>query len=173
MAWTRKHKTYSRPRKPFDKVRMEEENVIVEKYGLKNKREIWKAEAAISKIRTQAKKLITEPLEEQEKLYEKLNKMGLGVKSIPEVLALSKEDWLGRRLQTIIANKGMATTIKQARQLITHKHVKINGKIKNIPSYPVKVKEEKMIEIKEKKEKVKKATEIVIETPATEEEKEE
>lgn len=166
MAWTRKHKAYSRPRKPFDKQRIEEENTIIQKYGLKNKREIWKAEAAVNKIRDRAKKLITKSSEEQEKLFEKLHKIGLNVKSIPEVLALSKEDWLGRRLQTVIVDKGMAKTPKQARQLITHKHIKINGKIKNVPSYPVKVNEEANIEIKIKEKKiVKENVEVKTEEP--------
>ena len=44
----RKHKIYSKPKRPFDKARIEEEGGIVEEFGLKNKREIWKAEASLS-----------------------------------------------------------------------------------------------------------------------------
>ena len=67
----RKHKKYSRPRKPFDKPRIEEETVLREKYGLKNKREIWKADAAIGRIRSRAKLLITKSDEEKNKFIEK------------------------------------------------------------------------------------------------------
>ena len=44
----RQKKKYSRPQRPFDKVRIDEENILREKYGLKNKKEIWKADASIS-----------------------------------------------------------------------------------------------------------------------------
>ena len=71
----RKRKRYSRPRKIYDKIRIEEENVLVKKYGLKNKREIWKAGAAIEKIRRQAKLLLTKTEQEQKKFIDKLNKM--------------------------------------------------------------------------------------------------
>ena len=47
----RKHKIYSRPKRPFEKSRIEEEGKIVDEFGLKNKREIWKAEAKVKIIR--------------------------------------------------------------------------------------------------------------------------
>ena len=55
----RKRKQYSKPRRPFDKIRIKEENVLKEKYGLKNKREIWKADSAIARVRNLANRLIT------------------------------------------------------------------------------------------------------------------
>jgi len=155
MAWTRKHKRYSRPRKPFDKSRIEEENKILNEHGLKNKREIWKAEAAIGRIRRRAKKLITSKESEQQELISKLNNMGLTVSSIPEVLALEKRDWIKRRLQSILMKLNLAKTPKQARQMIVHKKVKIGGNIVNQPSYMVDVVEEKQIELIAKKEKTK------------------
>ena len=141
----RKHKRYSRPRKMFDKVRIEEENEIVERYGLKNKREIWKADARIDDLRRQAKKLITSNTEQQEKFFEKLRKMGLRADKIDDVLSLGKEDWLKRRLQSILSEKKLAKTPKEARQLIAHKHVAIDGNIVNVPSYVVPVDEEDKI----------------------------
>jgi len=143
----RKKKKYRKPRRVFDKTRIEEENQLIEKYGLKNKKEIWKAEASIERIRSQAKKLITASQEEQEKLLDKLNKIGLKVKSIAEVLALNTEDWLRRRLQSILVSKNLARP-KEARQAIVHKHVSIGGKIVNIPSYIVKTDEEDRIKIR-------------------------
>lgn len=158
MSWIRKKKTYSRPRKPFDKARFEEEAAIVKTYGLGKKREIWKAEARIRDIRRIAKTLITASEEEKKVLTDKLKKIGLNVSSIADILALKKENWLERRLQTIAFKKGLAKTAKQARQFITHRHVKVSGKIVNKPGYIVNVNEESKIEvlakpIKEMKEK--------------------
>jgi small subunit ribosomal protein S4 len=141
----RKHKIYSRPRKAYDKVRIDAENKLVERYGLKSKREIWKADSAVENIRNQAKKLITASYDEQEKLIGKLNKKGFKIKNISDILALNKEDFLKRRLQSVIAERRLAKTPKEARQLISHKHVAINGNIINIPSYIVPVDEEDKI----------------------------
>lgn len=146
MSWIRKKKKFSRPRKIYDKQRIEEENGLVSRYGLKNKREIWKAEAAIARIRNRAKILITAGKEEQEKLFDKLNSLGFKVKNIADVLDLNKEDWLKRRLQSIIILKNLAKP-REARQLISHKHVAIEGNIVNIPSYMVKVDEEDKIRV--------------------------
>lgn len=147
----RKHKRYSRPKRPFDKARIEEEGGIVEEFGLKNKREIWKADAKIKTIREKAKKLISAKPEEQRALFEKLNKMGLKVDSISSVLSLDKKDYLKRRLQTIVFTKKLATTPKQARQLIVHKKVLINGRAVSTPSYIVPVELENKITLKDKK----------------------
>jgi ribosomal protein S4 len=67
------------------------------------------------------------------------------VEKISDVLALNKEDWLKRRLQTVLFSKGIALTPNQARQLIVHKHVSISGQVINVPSYMVKFKEESEI----------------------------
>jgi len=155
----KKHKKYSRPRKPFDKLRMDEENILVKNYGLKNKREIWKASDRVGKIREQAKKLITASQEEQKQFLLKFIKLGLIGKNaqIDDMLALSEEDLLKRRLQTIVKKVGIAATPNQARQFITHKHIFVNGNIVNIPSYLVSLEEEKEIKLKQKKSKTKKA----------------
>jgi len=147
----RKHKSYSRPKRPFDKVRIEEEGGIVEEFGLKNKREIWKAEAKIKIIREKAKRLISAKPEEQQILFNKLNKMGLKVNSISSVLSLDKKDYLRRRLQTIVVTKKLASTPKQARQFITHKKILVDGRAVDSPSYVVPVELEDKITLKEKK----------------------
>jgi ribosomal protein S4 len=61
----RKHKAYSKPKRPFDKARIDEEAIIKKEYGLKNKREIWKAESKVRVMRRKAKKLIKADKEEQ------------------------------------------------------------------------------------------------------------
>jgi small subunit ribosomal protein S4 len=154
----RKHKIYSRPKRPFDKVRIEEEKGIVEEFGLKNKREIWKADAKIKSIREKAKKLISSKPEEQKALFNQLNKIGLKVDSISSVLSLDKKDYLKRRLQTVVVEKKLASTSKQARQFIVHKKVLVDGKAVSIPSYIVPVNLENKITLKDKNKLKKKET---------------
>lgn len=141
------NKKYSKPGKPFDKQRIDEEDELKEKYGLKNKREIWKAEAAIARIRNLAKQLITKSEDEKKAFVERLKKKGFKVESIPNALSLNKEDWLKRRLQTIVVFKKLANTPKQARQFITHKHISIKNQIVNIPSYLVSLEEEPEVKL--------------------------
>ncbi len=151
----RKHKIYSRPKKPFDKMRIEEEAKIKEEFGLKSKREIWKADAKIREMRDKAKKLISASEDEKQAFFGRLNKIGIKVSSIGDVLSLDKRDYLKRRLQTVLVEKKFTTTPKSARQLITHKKVMINNKSINAPSYIVPVELEGKISLKKKKEKKK------------------
>lgn len=155
----RKSKKYKKPKRAFDKIRIDEENALIKKYGLKNKKEIWKAESAIDKIRKQAKSLLTKSEEEQEKFINKLRKKGFNVENTADVLASDKEDYLKRRLQSIIVKKKLATTPKQARQFITHKHITIDKKVINVPSYVVPVDKEEKIDLKLVK-KIKESKEI-------------
>ena len=151
MAFGKYARLFRKPRKTYDKPRIEEENVLVKKYGLKNKKEIWKAESEIGKIRGLGKSLITAGQEKQKVLINRLKKMGLKIDKIADVLALNKEDWLKRRLQSIVSEKKLASTANGARQLIVHKHIIVNGKINNIPSYIVPIDEENKIEVRLKR----------------------
>jgi len=151
----RKHKTYSKPKRPFDKVRIEEEAEIKKEFGLKNKKEIWKADSQIKSIREKAKKLIPASHEEQQALFDRLKKIGLNVDSIADVLSLDKKDYLGRRLQTILVKKKLTTTSKSARQLISHRKVLVGGRVVNSPSYIVPIELEDKISLKQKSKKLK------------------
>ncbi len=163
----RQHKSYLRPRKAYEKTRMESENVLVEKYGLKNKREIWKAIAKIRYFRNRVKSLINATPEEQEGLLTKMKALGLKVSNIPEALGLDKEDLLKRRLATIVFEKGFAKTPKQARQMIVHKKVLVDGKVVDSPSYIVSINEENKINVKVKAKKVtEKKEEVKVEVSA-------
>ena len=155
----RKHKNYSKPKRPFDKNRIVEEVEIKKQFGLKNKKEIWKAEAKIKSIREKSKKLIRSGKEEQESLFKRLKKIGLNVNSIADALALDKKDYLERRLQTIVFKKKLADTIKTSRQFITHKKILIDGKAVSSPSYIVPINLENKITLKPKKVKSKKIKE--------------
>jgi len=144
----RKHKQYSRPKKPFEKVRFEEESKIKEEFGLKNKKEIWRAESVIKTIREKAKKLIPAGENEKEALFVRLRKTGFKVDSISDVLSLDKKDFLERRLQTFVFRKKLASTPKSARQLITHRKVFIKDHVVDSPSHVVPVEMENQIFLK-------------------------
>ena len=159
----RKHKTYSKPKRPFDKARIDEEALIKTEYGLKNKKELWKADAKINSIREKAKKLIPASEADQKEFFIRLNKIGLKVDSIADVLSLDKKSYLDRRLQTILVKKKLAKTTKEARQLITHKKVLVYKGVVNAPSYVVPIDLEDKIQLKKKVAKKKVKEEPVIE----------
>ena len=130
-----KHRSFNRPKKPFDRARIDEENILLKRYGLKNKREIWRAKSVVSKMRKQAKSLIGQSDEEQRKFFEKLNKMGVQINTISDILALTEKNILDKRLQTFVFNNKLANTIKGARQLIVHKKILVDNIIINVPSF--------------------------------------
>ncbi len=142
----RKHKKYNRPKKLYDLALIKEENGLIKKYGLKNRKEVWRASYAIKRIRSIAKDLITQNEQIKEKSIKRLQEKGFNVSNLAEVLGLNKEDWLKRRLQSIVIQKGLAKTHKQARQMIVHKHIKINGHKIDSPSHFTTVEEEATIE---------------------------
>lgn len=155
----RKQNLFSRPKQLFNRARIDEEDLLVTKYGLKNKKEIWKAEAQISKLRKRAKSLIPQTEQEKKTFLTKLNKMGFKVTDISDVLGLTKENWLDRRLQTFVVKNGLAKSPREARQLIVHKKVLVDGAIVNTPSYFVSTLLEKKMTLKQQKVKAKKTVE--------------
>ncbi len=144
-------KKYSKPRKSFQKERMMKEKTIKESYGLKNKKEFYRAESIIRAKRATARKLLALDLEKrlkkEKELLDSLKKIGIlnDKPALDDVLTLTPEALLERRLQTIVWRKGLANTTKQARQFITHGHIAIKGNKVNIPSYLVNAEEEKSI----------------------------
>ena len=156
----RKKKLYSRPRKAYETARIKEENALLLLYGLKNKKEVWKALAKINYFRRRAKELAKSTAEEQENLFGKLREIGLKVNSIADVLDLKVENLLGRRLPTVVAHLGLTKTVKQARQAVVHKKVLVSGNVINVPSYLVRIAEEKSIKLKENRKPAKKVEQI-------------
>jgi len=146
----RKKNKYQKPRKAFELTRIKEENALVIKYGLKNKKEIWKTLAKVNYYRGRAKALAKLPLEKQEVLFNKLKAIGLKTDTTADVLDLKVENLLDRRLPTIVVKKKLTTTLKHARQLVTHKKILVEGKVVNSPSYLVPVSQENSITLKQK-----------------------
>src|SRR3989344_2139643 len=138
-------KTYSRPRKPWDRVRLEAEQKLKKTYGLKKKRELWKSHSILRKKRQSARKVLAMPVEKaqqrQKELIQSLNRTGvLGANAgIDNVLGLETHELLERRLQTMVMRKGLAGSMKQARQFIVHGHIGVNGKKVTAPSYLVRM----------------------------------
>jgi len=150
------HKSYQPPKRPFEKTRIEAETRLVIEYGLRNKREVWKAQAVLRKYRVAAKSLLalaSNPAHKaqyetkKEELISHLQRSGLlgADAGIDEILSLKVQAPLERRLQTIVYRKGLARSPKQARQLITHGHIAINGRRTSIPGYKVTRVEESQV----------------------------
>ncbi len=141
----------ARPKKLWDKARIEEESKLKREYGLKNMRELWTAAAELKKVRTQARNLLSltkeERAEKERILMQKLYRLGILPEhaELEDVLSITVRDFLERRLQTVVFRKGLARTIKQSRQLITHGFIAIDGRRVDVPSYLVRRDEEDKI----------------------------
>ena len=144
---TKKH--YQRPKRLWDKENLELEKAIKETFGLKNKRELWRINTMLSKKRKSARQLLALQADERAKreqiLVKSLARLGLldEKAGLDDILTLSTEAVLERRLQTIVWRKGLANTTSQARQFITHGHIAINGRKVSAPGHIVTAEEEK------------------------------
>jgi small subunit ribosomal protein S4 len=136
-------KKYKTPMHPFSKDRIHSELILMGKYGLRNKREIWRATTMLRGLRKHARRSLALPDEEQEKarslLVKKLNRLGVlsPNATLDDVLKLNIEDILNRRLQTLVQRQGLSNSIYHARQLITHGHIAIGGRRITSPGYLV------------------------------------
>ncbi|MGP8158540.1 MAG: 30S ribosomal protein S4 [Thermoplasmata archaeon] len=148
-------RTYDTPKHPWEAARMEEERKLLQKYGLKNKRELWKAQSILRGFRGQARDLQArlragEPQarRETDQLIGRLTRLGLlpvGTPTIDDVLALTTEDLLQRRFEWIVFHRGLAPTANGARQWISHGHMSIGDHRVTRPGYLVPSAEEPLI----------------------------
>lgn len=153
-------KRYEKPRRPWEITRIKAEKELAETYGLKNKREIWKAASFIKRYRREIRAISAEiarrkpaehTLKKKDAILAALRRRGIlsesegGSVRLEDVLALTVENLLERRLQTRVYKKGLANTAKQARQFIVHGHIAVDGRRVTIPSYIVDVEEEKKL----------------------------
>jgi len=144
----KQRKKYDTPRFPWRTDIMQEELKLLGQYGLRNKHELWRFETMLSKFRGNARSLIGQTPEERKKMEEellaRLKKLGILPETavLDDVLDLTIEDLLERRLQTIVVRKSLAKTPQQSRQLITHGHITIGGQRVRIPGYLVPKPEE-------------------------------
>lgn len=126
-------KTFKKPRRPYEKERLDAELKTVGEYGLRNKRELWRVQMQLSKIRNAARTLLT--LEEKDArrvfqgnaLMRRMFRYGLldeSQEGLDYVLALQPSDFMERRLQTLVFKLGLAKSIHHARVLIRQRHIR-------------------------------------------------
>merc|ERR1711910_8421 len=148
-------KTYTTPRRPFEKERLDQELKLIGDYGLRNKREVWRGKYALGKIRKAARELLTLDEKDQKRLFEgnallrRLVRIGVldeGKMKLDYVLGLKTEDFMERRLQTQVFKLGLAKSIHHARVLIRQRHIKVRKQVVNIPSYIVRLDSQKHID---------------------------
>ena len=134
----RQRRKYDKPKRPYDKSRIERERKILQEYGLRRKKEIWRAESILRNFRRRARDLQAARNEKLRKeLLEKLNKLGIRVTDVDDVLGINLDNVLSRRLQTLIYKRGFANSQRHARQMIVHGHVFIDDRKILWPGYLV------------------------------------
>ena len=90
-------------------------------------------EYAVQLREKQKARFIYNVMEKQfRKLYEEANRKD-------GVTGLNLVEYLERRLENVVYRMGFAKTRRQARQIVSHGHVLVNGRRVNIASYRVKV----------------------------------
>ena len=145
---------FDTPKHPWKRARIDEEHDISARHGLKNMKEIWKARSQLRRMRQQAMKLIgkvdaSHPhwMKEKDDLLQSLIRKGIlsEESTIDDILTLNVEDILNRRLQARVYAKGLASSMKQARQLVTHGHITVAEQKITIPSYAISREEEELI----------------------------
>merc|ERR1712032_908391 len=148
-------KTYVTPRRPFEKVRLDQELKLIGEYGLRNKREVWRVKFSLAKIRKAARELLTLDEKDSKRLFEgnallrRLVRIGVLEEDrmkLDYVLGLKIEDFMERRLQTQVFKLGLAKSIHHARTLIRHRHIRVRKQVVNIPSFIVRLDSQKHID---------------------------
>lgn len=166
-------KTYTTPRRPFEKARLDQELKLIGQYGLRNKREVWRVRYTLAKIRKAARDLLTLDEKNSKRLFEgnallrRLVRIGVLDESkmkLDYVLGLRLEDFLERRLQTQVFKLGLAKSIHHARVLIRQRHiryvykcalysnwynscvVRVRKQVVNVPSFIVRLDSQKHID---------------------------
>lgn len=144
-------KKYQAPRFSWQPDIIRDELRLVGQYGLRNKRELWRNKTMLSKFRGIARSLMGQTHEERREkekmILARLKKLGIIHQTavLDNVLDLTIEDILERRIQTIVYRKGLARSIHQARQLVTHGHIAIGNRRVTVPSYLVTQEEEEKL----------------------------
>jgi len=146
-------RVWKKPKRPLNYDLMMDELKTLGTFGLKTKKELWKTQTELSRVRLQARSLLALRQEERERkepiLIQSLSKIGLVDQNstLDDVLNLQVNDLLSRRLQTMAQRILFFKTPYQARQAIVHGHVMIGDGVVTIPSYIVKTEEEAKIRL--------------------------
>jgi small subunit ribosomal protein S4 len=155
MALGSNTKGYETPNHPYQGERIAGEHDLVARYGLKNKEELWRAQSELRSYRREARELLgaasgdaEAAAAESEEFLTRLQKLGIlnEEDGLDDILSLDVTDVLERRLQTVVYRKGYANTAKQARQFISHGHIRMDGRRVSEPSAKVTVELEDTVE---------------------------
>nr|BAS01849.1 ribosomal protein S9 [Amorphochlora amoebiformis] len=158
-SYRRHSKLWNKPKNPFEKKRMEKEIILIVQFGLKNKRELWKIQLFLSKIRNTARKIIGIDIKHHSVsnlcyniiwFCYKYNLIIESNNSIESILSISIKDLLTRRFQSLVYKFALSRTIHEARLIINHKYIEINGQISNKPGLLVKKDNEKYMHFSKK-----------------------
>ena len=147
----KQRKKFDTPRFRWRKDVLQEELKLLGQFGLRNKHELWRHKTLLSKTRGIARSLISKTPEQRAKMENealaRLKKLGILQETavLDNVLDLSIEDVLERRLQTLVFKKNLVKTVHQSRQLITHGHITLDGRKVTVPGYIVSREEEKTL----------------------------
>jgi small subunit ribosomal protein S9e len=148
-------KTFKTPRRPYEKERLDAELKLVGEYGLRCKREIWRVQYALAKLRKAARTLLTLEPDDPKRIFEgaallrRMSRYGLLSDEELEldfVLQLTTQKLLERRLQTKVYKQGLAKTIHHARVLIRQRHIRVGSQLVNVASFNVRTASEKHID---------------------------
>merc|ERR1712059_138439 len=98
----------------------DQELKLIGEYGLRNKREVWRANYSLAKIRSAARDLLTLEEKDGRRLFEgnallrrlvRIGVLDVNRMKLDYVLGLKVEDFLERRLQTQVFKLGLAKSI--------------------------------------------------------------
>eukprot|EP01013_Petalomonas_cantuscygni_P013618 TRINITY_DN2806_c0_g2_i1.p1 TRINITY_DN2806_c0_g2~~TRINITY_DN2806_c0_g2_i1.p1 ORF type:complete len:194 (-),score=44.46 TRINITY_DN2806_c0_g2_i1:473-1030(-) len=141
-------KVYSAPRRAYEKERLDRELKLCGEFGLRCKREIWRVQRVLGKLRSAARFLLTLPENDVRRnvqgaaILRRCERYGLltdeKAKKLDYVLALTVPEFLERRLQTVVFKQGLAKSVHHARCLIFQRHVAVNRQVVNVPSFLVR-----------------------------------
>eukprot|EP00919_Chromeraceae_sp_WS-2016_P075732 GHVR01179105.1.p1 GENE.GHVR01179105.1~~GHVR01179105.1.p1 ORF type:complete len:202 (+),score=31.99 GHVR01179105.1:44-607(+) len=154
-SYRTRSKVAGNPKRPFEKERLDAEMKLIGEYGLKNKREVWRNQLALSKIRSAARHLLTKDEKDPKRIFQgtamlrKMARLGLLSESemkLDYVLGLTVAKLMERRLQTKVFKLGLAKSIHHARVLVRQGHIRVGKQIVNVPSFLVRVESEKHID---------------------------
>jgi len=146
-------KQYETPNHPYQGERIASEHFLVDRYGLSNKEELWRAQSELRSYRREARELLGQAQDDEtvirrsEEFLNRLKRVGIlnETDELGDILSLEIEDILERRLQTVVYRTGLANTPQQARQFIVHGHVMVDGQRHLVPSYVVDTDEEDLV----------------------------
>lgn len=130
----------------WDSARIQREHALKEKYGLRNLRELWILDSELRRIKQNVRNVLSGRANEEvgKEIIARLSRYSVAKSDATpdDLLVVDVEALLERRLQTIVLRKGLARTMKQARQLVAHGLISIGGRRVTSPGHQVLASEE-------------------------------